>query len=147
MPLNQIYNPTIVYPVTVASEVAQGTPLDVNGTPAVAYTASGGHTVTVTSGLPGNLTSITRKDGGVGLGDLEVSAAFDGTFEFAVTGVTTSTESGVPVYYITSGTGAGTLNLSDSAGTTRIKFGVTNYPKDYTKEAGRAPVRIGAVNG
>lgn len=137
MTLNQIYAPTFGKnrPRKVASGVVAGTPLLSGGEPAVAITSRGDATKT-DSVAGAAITSVTYKSGGVGLKSDEASLAFDGTFEFAVAGVTTGTESGVAVY-ITSG---GALNLTASGNTL---FGYTDYPSDYRKEAGRAPVRIG----
>ena len=137
MALNQIFAPTHGKnrARAVASGVVAGTPLLSGGEPAVALTSRGD--ATKTDAIPGSgITSVTYKSGGVGLADDEASLAFDGTFEFAVAGVTTGTGSGVAVY-ITSG---GALNLTASGNTL---FGYTDYPKGYRKEAGRAPVRIG----
>lgn len=137
MALNQIDAPTTGKnrARVVASGVVAGTPLLSGGEPAVALTSRGD--ATKTEAVAGSsITSVTYKSGGAGLADNEASLAFDGTFEFAVAGVTTSTDSGVAVY-ITSG---GALNLTASGNTL---FGYTDYPKGYRKEAGRAPVRIG----
>ena len=68
----------------------------------------------------------------------EATVAYDGTWEFSsITGVTTSTGQDVAVY-ITSG---GVLTLTSSGNTL---YGYTDYPRDYVKAAGIAPVRIGA---
>lgn len=113
-----------------------GTPLIVNSRPAVALTARGDATRTDTAGLPAGLTSITYKVGGASNLPDRASVAFDGTWEFAVTGATTSTTSDTEVF-ITSG---GVLTLTSTGNT---HFGWTDYPRDYRKEAGRAAVRIG----
>lgn len=107
--------------------------------PAVSLTASGNGTKTETIGLPAGITSVTYSNGGVGNSASPASAtfAFNGTFEFAVTGATTSTGSGVPVYI----TSAGALTLTVGSNTL---YGHTDYPRDYRKEADRAPVKIGA---
>lgn len=106
--------------------------------PAVSLTASGNATKTDTANLPAGITSITYSNGGVGNSASPASAtfAFDGTFEFAVAGTTTSTGNGVPVYI----TSAGALNLTASGNTL---YGTTDYPKGFTKSAGRAPVKVG----
>lgn len=139
MGLNQIFAPTTGKQRVraVASGVVAGTALLVGGEPAVAITDRGDATRTITpSGL--NVSSVTYKTGAAGYGPTEAGVAFDGTFEFAVTGVTTGTLDGVPVY-IPVGGGALTTTVS-----TNVLFGYTDYPKGYTKENGRAPVAIGA---
>jgi hypothetical protein len=128
---------TIATPTSTPTTIQPGVPVRFADGPAVSLTASGNGTVTQTSNLPAGLTSITYENGGASLDDGEASFAFDGTFEFAVTGATTSTASGVEVY-ITTG---GTLTLTVG---TNTHYGWTDYPKSYRKEAGRAPVRIGA---
>ena len=108
--------------------------------PAVSLTASGNATKTETNGLPAGITSITYTNGGVGNDGApapSASFAFDGTFEFAVTGATTSQASDVPVYI----TSAGALTLTAGSNTL---YGRTDYPVGYRKEADRAPVKIGA---
>lgn len=106
--------------------------------PAVSLTASGNGTKTETN-IGGGITSVTFSNGGVGNGASPASAsfAFDGTFEFAVTGATTSTASEVLVYI----TSAGALTLTAGSNTL---YGRTDYPVGYRKEADRAPVKIGA---
>jgi hypothetical protein len=137
MALNQIFAPTQgkTRPRVVASGVVAGTPLLLGGEPAVALTDRGDATKTITP-TGTNVTSLTYKSGAVGYGPTEAGVAYDGTFEFPVAAVTTSTDSGVAVY-ITAG---GALNLTASGNTL---FGYTDYPKGYTKENGRAPVAIG----
>lgn len=120
----------------VPSGTLPGTPLLINGRPVVALTARGDATRTDTTSLPGGLTSITYKVGGASNLADRASVAYDGTWEFAVTGATTSTLSDVEVF-ITSG---GVLTLTSTSNT---HYGWTDYPRDYRKEAGRAPVRIG----
>ena len=106
--------------------------------PAVSLTASGNATKTETD-IGGGITSVTFTNGGVGNDTSPASAsfAFDGTFEFAVTGALTSTPSDALVYL----TSAGALTLTAGSNTL---WGRTDYPVDYRKEAGRAPVKIGA---
>ena len=107
--------------------------------PAVSLTASGNGTKTENTNLPLGLTSITYTNGGVGNDASPASAsfAFDGTFEFAVATAATNTASDVPVYI----TSAGGLTLTVGSNTL---WGRTDYPVGYRKEAGRAPVKIGA---
>ena len=120
--------------VPVAAGTKPGVPLLVEGRPAVTLTAE--PTATATSELSDG-TSITYPIGGVGNAEGYASVAFDGTFEFAVAGATSTTKSEVAVYI----TSAGALTLTEG---TNTLFGHTDYPRDYVKEAGRAPVRIGA---
>lgn len=121
----------------VPSGTVAGTPLLIGTRPAVALTDRGDATRTETfTGAPGGVTSVTYQSGGAGLAPDQASLAFDGTWEFAVTGATTSTESEVEVF-ITSG---GALTLTSGSNT---HYGWTDYPVDYVKEAGRAAVRIG----
>ena len=137
MALNQIFAPTQgkARPRVVPSGTVAGTPLLLGGEPAVASTDRGDATKTITP-TGTNVTSLTHKSGAVGYGPTEAGVYFDGTFDFAVSGVTTSTDSDVAVY-ITAG---GALNLTASGNTL---FGYTDYPKGYRKENGRAPVAIG----
>lgn len=147
MALNKVFNGTpgknrvhplteISQPTTPPTTIQPGVPVVVAGKPAVSLTASGNGTATVSNPYPG-VTSLTYANGGASLADGEASFAHDGTYEFAVTGVTTSTGSGVNVYITT----AGALTLTVG---TNVLFGKTDYPKDYRKQAGRAPVEIGA---
>ena len=136
MAVNQIYAPTPskIRSRAVPSGTLAGVPLLIDTVPAFTLTARADATRTDTLS---DGTAITYKIGGVGSPAGEATVAFDGTFEYAVTGATTSTASGVAVY-ITSG---GALTLTAS---TNTLFGVTDYPTSYVKEAGRAPVKIGA---
>lgn len=137
MALNQIFAPTMGKnrPRVVASGVVSGQPLLSGAQPAVALTDRGDATKT-TAVAGSGITSVTYKSGGASLAADEASLAFDGTFEFPVTGALTSTDSGVAVYITTGGT------LTLTVGTNTL-YGYTDYPKGYRKEAGRAPVRIG----
>lgn len=128
---------SITTPTTAPTTIQPGVAVVFPEGPAVSLTASGNATVTQTTNLPPNLTSVTYGNGGVGNLPGSASFAFDGTFEFAVAGATTSTVSGVQVYITTTGA----LTLTEG---TNTAFGVTDYPRDYAKVAGRAPVRIGA---
>lgn len=136
MPTNQIYKPNrnLSKVRDVGGAVAQGTPLIVDGRPGVTDSDSGGSTRTEVIGG----TTIEFPSGGVGLDEDFAVVHFDGTFEFEVTGATTSTDSGVPVYL----TSAGALTLTEGSNT---YFGVTDYPTGYAKVAGRAPVQIGVA--
>lgn len=119
----------------VPSGTQSGTPLLINTRPAVTLTARGDSTVT-RAGI-GGVTSFTYGNGGAGNAPDSATVAYDGTWEFAVAGATTSTGQDVAVYI----TGAGALNLTASGNTL---YGYTDYPKGYAKSAGVAPVRIGA---
>lgn len=129
----------ITSPSTAPTSIQPGVPVVIGARPAVSLTASGNATRTVTTDLPGGITSVSYNNGGVGNSADPASAsfAFDGTFEFAVTGATTTTASEVPVYITT----AGGLTLTEG---TNVLYGVTDYPVDFRKEAGRAAVKIGA---
>ena len=78
--------------------------------------------------------SLTSPSGGFSLKPNEASLPFDGTWHLPVTGATTTTNSGVPVYY-----NAGTLQLTPLGNT----VGYTDYPQGFYKQAGFAAVRIG----
>lgn len=129
----------ITSPSTAPSSIQPGVPVIIGARPAVSLTASGNATKVQSTGLPADITSVTFKNGGVGNSEDPATAsfAFDGTFEFAVTGALTSTGSEVAVYI----TSAGALTLTQGS---NVLFGYTDYPKGYRKEAGRAPVKIGA---
>lgn len=124
---------------TLAATVAPGVPLiDPNDArPAVSITASGDYVITETENLPFGWTSVTGiAKGGAGLVGKETTLAYDGTWEFAVTGATTATADGAQVY-ITSG---GALTTTSGGNTA---FGRVDYPIDYLKVDGVLPVRIG----
>lgn len=150
MALNKIYASTqelhrdralslITSPGTAPSSIQPGVPVVVGARPAVSLTASGNATKTVSSGLPGGINSVVYDNGGVGNSASPASAsfAFDGTFEFAVTGATTSTANETAVYI----TSAGALTLTQGS---NVLYGVVDYPVGYRREAGRAAVKIGA---
>ena len=128
---------TVVKPTSTPTTIQPGVPVTFLDGPAVSLTASGNGTVVQTTGLPTGLSSITYANGGVGNAAGAATFAFDGTWEFAVAGAATNTASGVKVYI----TDAGALTLTVG---TNTAFGWTDYPVDYAKVAGRAPVRIGA---
>lgn len=135
MAVSKIYQDTEhkrrVIPVTSGTE--PGTPLIWAGQSWVTVTAENDATETK---VLSDGTSITYSIAAVGYQDLTAGAAQDGTWEFAVTGATTATASGVPVYQASDGTLTLTATDNDF-------YGVTDYPPDYRKKAGRAPVRIG----
>jgi hypothetical protein len=128
---------TITNPSVAPTSIQPGVPVTFADGPAVSLTASGNATKTEAQNLALGLTSITYGNGGVGNASGHATFAFDGTYEFAVTGATTSTADGVEVFITT----AGALTLTSS---TNAHFGWTDYPVGYEKESGRAPVRIGA---
>lgn len=136
MALNKIFRetPELNRALPVPAGTKQGAPLLVEGVPVVTLTARTGETATKTFS---DGTSVTYSISGASVPAGQATCAFDGTFEFAVTGATTSTASLTKVY-ITAG---GALTLT---ATNNTLYGVTDYPTDYRKEAGRAPVRIGA---
>jgi hypothetical protein len=128
-------------PTTPPTTIQPGTPVTFGASPAifpaVALTASGNGTKTQTTNLAGGVTSITYANGGVGLAAGQATFAFDGTFEFPVTGATTGTLNDVEVFIIPA---TGLLTLTSSG---NVHYGWTDYPEGYTKEAGRAAVRVG----
>lgn len=130
----------ITVPTTAPTSIQPGVPVVFGDGSAVSLTASGNATVTQTTGLPEGINSINYDNGGVGnlASPASASFAFDGSWDFAVTGATTSTGNGVKVYI----TPTGTLTLTEG---TNTLFGTTDYPNQtYTKVAGRAVVKIGA---
>lgn len=129
---------TIVAPAA-PSTIQPGVPVKFTDGSAVSLTASGNGTVTISGAgnLPTGVTSVTYTNGGVGNAAGNASFAFDGTYEFAVVGAATGTANGVEVFI----TPTGGLTLTAS---TNTHYGWTDYPVDYNKVAGRAPVRIGA---
>lgn len=119
------------------AEVAAGTALINNDRPGVAYTPSGGHTISKTVGA---VTISGVPDGGVGLDALDVSVAVDGTWEFPVTGATGATVNGTPVYAVVASGKITELTLTVS---TNKLFGVVNNPQGYTPSASKVCVKIG----
>ena len=105
--------------------------LIVDGRPAVALTDRGD--ATKTTPISGG-ASLTLPSGGFSLKPNEASVAFDGTWHLPVTGATTTTGNGVPVYF-----NAGKLQLTESG----FPDGYTDYPPGFYKRAGFAAVRIG----
>lgn len=121
----------------VTAEVAQGTAL-VNGTLAgVAYTPSGGMTGSKTVG-PYTISGIPT--GGASLKPLEVSVARDGSWMFPVTGVTSSTANGTPVYAVVASSLVTGLTLTSS---TNTLFGHVNQPAGQAPSSTAASVKIG----
>ena len=108
-----------------------GDVIDVSGRLAVALTDRGD--ATKTTPISGG-ASLTLPSGGFSLKPNEASLAFDGTWHLPVTGATTTTGNGVPVYY-----NAGNLQLTPLGNA----VGYTDYPQGFYKQAGFAAVRIG----
>ena len=108
-----------------------GDVINVSGRLAVALTDRGD--ATKTTPISGG-ASLTLPSGGFSLKPNEASLAFDGTWHLPVTGATTTTGNGVPVYY-----SAGKLQLIEAG----ILVGYTDYPQGFYKQAGFAAVRIG----
>lgn len=139
MALNKIFQSTqSEHRARVVPEgTKSGDPLLIGDRPAVALTDRGDGTREATGALPVNIVSLEYKSGGASLQPDQASVAFDGTWEFEVTGAAVSTAQDVAVYI----TGAGALTLTQGSNTL---YGHTDYPESYLKVAGRAPVRIGA---
>lgn len=69
------------------------------------------------------------------IGANAAGVAVDGTWEFpSITGVTTSTAQGTPIYI-----NAGVLTTTSSGGTL---VGYVNYPSTYVRASGVAPVKL-----
>lgn len=138
MSLNEVlaYNRAKTAERPVPSGTLSGAPLLINSRPCVTITARSDATKTF-SLADGSSRTIPIGSAGQTAGSATV--AYDGTFEFAVTGVTTSTAQDTAVY-ITSGNA---LTLTATANTL---YGYINYPTSYTQKNGVAPVRIAQVN-
>ena len=106
--------------------------INVSGRVAVALTDRGD--ATKTTPISGG-ASLTLPSGGFSLKPNEATLAFDGTWHLPVTGATTTTGNGVPVYL----NAAGNLQLTASGD----PVGYTDYPQGFYKQAGFAAVRIG----
>ena len=98
---------------------------------AVALTDRGDATKTTPISVGASLSS---PSGGFSLKPNDATLAFDGTWHLPVTGATTTTGDGIPVYY-----NAGTLQLTSLG----VPVGFTDYPQGFYKQAGFAAVRIG----
>ena len=109
-----------------------GDVINVSGRLAVAITDRGD--ATKTTPIPGG-ASLTLPSGGFSLKPNEATLAFDGTWHLPVTGATTTTGNGVPVYFNASGK----LQLGEVG----VPVGYTDYPQGFYKQAGFAAVRIG----
>ena len=106
--------------------------LILGGRLAVALTDRGD--ATKTTPISGG-ASLTLPSGGFSLNPNEASVAFDGTWHLPVTGATTTTGNGVPVY----------LNASNQLQLVMVgnPVGYTDYPQGFYKREGFAAVRIG----
>ena len=104
----------------------------VSGRLAVALTDRGD--ATKTTPISGG-ASLTLPSGGFSLKPNEATLAFDGTWHLPVTGATTTTGNGVPVY----ANAGNTLQLTMVGN----PVGYTDYPQGFYKQAGFAAVRIG----
>ena len=124
---------TVTKPTSTPTTILPGVPVLFADGPAVSLTASPNATRTETLS---DGSTVTFPIGGVGNQAGAASFAFDGTWEFAVAGATTTTANGVEVYI----TDAGGLTLTVG---TNTHYGWTDYPRDYFKVAGRAAVRVG----
>lgn len=121
----------------VTAEVASGTAL-LNGTKAgVAYTASGGKAASKTVGP----YTVSGPAGGAGLEPLEVSVATDGTWEFPVTGASSSTAQGTLVYAVVS---SGLITSLTLTSTSNTLYGRVNLPAGKVADSAATPVKIGA---
>lgn len=129
------YDPRQVRERPVPSGTKGGTPLLVGIRPGVTLTARADDTTTF-SLADGSSRTVPTGSANQSAGN--ASIAFDGTWEFTgITGVTTSTANDVAIYI----TSAGALT---NVATGNTLFGYTDYPPNYTKATGKAPVRIGA---
>lgn len=116
--------------------LAPGTPaVSKAGLAVVAVTGSADYTRSEV--LPGYGTLSGIPAGGVGLRGQEVTLAFDGTWEFEVTGATAATAQGTKVYI----TAAGALTTTAGSNT---EYGYVDWSTDYDRTRGLTPVRIGA---
>jgi len=117
--------------------------ISLDGKPAVTVTASGDHTRSDSTSFPPYTVS-GIPDGGVGLVGKEVTLAFDGTWEFPVAGFdTTTTVSGLTQgQAINFKTSNGKLT-TDAIAAGIVAFGTVDFPPDYDKTRGMAPVKIG----
>lgn len=125
-------NPTTIAPGTAVISVADQPGIAITGTGDYATPAStiGAYTITPAAGT----------GGGVGLTGKQVSVATDGTWEFPVTGGTTSTVQNTLVYAVVSS--GDITSLTTTAGSNKV-YGKVNYPVDYVKVDGTLPVKIG----
>lgn len=128
------YTPRYVRERAVPSGTKAGTPLLIGIRPGVTITARADDTTTFTL-ADGSVRTIPSGSANQSAG--KASIAFDGTWEFTgISGVTNATADDVAIYI----TSAGALTTTATGNTL---FGYTDYTPNYTKAAGKAPVRIG----
>lgn len=108
--------------------------------PGVAITSRGD--ATATKAIDANGWSVTYPNGGFNNASDEATIAFDGTYEFAVTGGLVTTPNETAVYAVVSDGVVTSLTLTAGS---NVLFGHVDYPNDYYKRAGILPVRIGAA--
>lgn len=142
------YTESLTREIEVGANVPGGTLVLDGDRPAVTLAASGGSSITETTNLPGNITSVTRTVGGVGYRTNCAVVAYDGSWLFEVEGVTdgetvpnsaAGTDQGTAVYQ--DAAGALTLDEFESDGTTATTpVGVID---DGNIVDGVAPVLIG----
>lgn len=134
MATNLVYSWTESRVWTVGSNVAPGTAVvSVSNEPGVTITGSGDYTRTETSG-PFTISGIPA--GGVGLLPTEATVATNGTWEFPVTGGSSTTPNNTAVYR----TGGGLITLTASGNTA---FGVVDIPPGYVFDGTTLPIKIG----
>lgn len=140
------YTESLTREVEVGANVAGGSAVIVDGRAAVTLADAGGTSKTVTSNLPGALTSVSYTDGGVGYKDKCAVVAFDGSWLFPVTGVKDgetvpnsagTTARGSKVYAVVASGKVTSLTLT---GTGNTYFGIID---DGNVVGGVAPVQIG----
>lgn len=120
----------------LGATLAPGVPaLSKASLPVVTVTGSADYVRTETGF--GGVTISGIPAGGVGLEAQEVTLAFDGTWEFTVTGATAASAQGLPVY-ITAARALTTTATSNTA------YGYVDWPPHYDRTRGLTPVRIGA---
>ena len=123
--------------LVVPSGTKSGDFLIVGGVPCVAITDRGDAQRTFDLGPIGE---ITVPSGGASLASNQATVATTGTWELPVVGAGNSTGQGVEVFW------DDTKKELTLTGTGNTAVGVTDYPIDYARTDGIAPVRIGAPN-
>ncbi len=140
------YTESLVREHEVGANVPGGSAVIIGTQPGVTLAASGGSTNTKTTNLPGDITSVTYGNAGVGFRTNAATVAFDGSWLFPVATVTNGetvpnsgagTDAGTKVYaIIASGKVTGLTLVS----TSNTYFGVID---DGNIVGGIAPVKIG----
>ena len=110
-----------------------GTALLINLRPCVSITSRGDATVSKT--LADGTVIIRNVGMSTGTAFDSATVAFDGTWELAIAAIPTNTATDTPVF-ITAG------NVLTLTSTGNTAFGFTDYPRDYVKTVGIAPIRI-----